>query len=72
MGGYKNARLQKHAKAATGHYHNRSSSHYLQHDRQGSEAYQKAMAAAPDVRSMQEVHRMRGVIAAASKKKLVV
>ena len=66
MAGY---RAKQHAKRAVGHYANRpvKGGHALD-----DEAFRKAMAAAPDERSRQEVRRMREVIAAASKKKLAV
>ena len=60
---------KRHAKKATGHYAHRpmKGTHQPNED-----AFQKALAAAPDERSRHEVRRIREVIAAASKKKLSI
>ena len=61
-------RRVKQAKKATSHYAHSQ----MKGAHRDDEAYQKAMGAAPDERSRQEVRRMREVIAAASKKKLTI
>lgn len=61
-------RRVKQAKKATSHYAHSQ----MKGAHRDDEAYQKALAAAPDERSRQQVRRMSEVVAAASKKKLAV
>ena len=62
------AYAKKYAKQQTSHYAGKATKGRPVDD----EAFKRAMAAAPDERSRQEVRRMREVIAAASKRKLAV